>query len=172
MKSTIRKRGMLYGGIGSLCLALVLFAGIQFTGCAAANTASAPANQTITQIIAGAGAAASSAQAQYQGGQIPQTLAARTAINTLGAAYNDARAAFLVVLNAEAAYTQAQNAQIAICAPGTSPAAVNGLPITCASATASVATAQAALASANATLTTKANALSAATSAVKALPTK
>lgn len=170
MKPTIRNRDLLYGAMGSMLLALVLFAGIQFTGCAAATPANA--HQTVTEIVAGAGAAANTAEAQYASGAIAQTPANRTAINALGAAYNDARAAFLVVLRAEGTYTQALNAQIGVCAPGAPPTSINGQPLTCAAASASVTAAQTALATANSALTAKTSALSTATVAVNAIPKK
>lgn len=107
--------------------ALVLFVLIlSLSGCAAMNAkapTTASVNQSITTVIADAGAVANQAEQEYQSGQIPQTPAVRTAINDLGTAYNDARAAYVVELLATQAYQSAEVKQIAACAPPPSPAA-------------------------------------------------
>jgi hypothetical protein len=143
-------------------------------GCAALHPTAGTVNQDITQAIAGAGAAANTAEQEYTAGTITQTAANANAINVLGAAYNDARAAYLVYLNAvsleaaacqPATTTAADGGVTAIPAPGATPAGttsitpsgagltVNGQAVTCASATASATSANAAVQAKLVTLT-------------------
>lgn len=151
-------------------LTLCLCASVALTSCAAITPANA--NRDLTIGIASAGAAANAAEQEYQSGQIPQTPANRNAINTLGNAYNDARAAFLVVLTAESVYRGTQNMQIAACAPGVINLQINGAPATCATATANATKAQAQLAADNAALTAKVAAMGTQTTQVNALAKK
>ena len=142
-------------------------------GCSLLKSAqSAPANQTITEVIASAGAAANTAAQMYQSGQIPQTATARTAINDLGNAYNDAKTAYLAVLTAETTYQAAVNTQLTACAPTSSTAKTGtnvGSATTCQTATVHATSQKAELDSANATLSSKVSALTAKVTAVKAL---
>lgn len=158
----------------ALAVLVAVPTGLALHGCAAQNPAQptvATVNQDITQGLAGAIAAANTAEQLYNAGQIPQTAAARTAINTLGESYNDARAAYLI-------YLGAVSQQVAACQPAvtsttsagstSTPAAsasalaINGQAVTCASATTGVTNASAALQA-------KVNAMTTATSAVTAL---
>lgn len=86
-----------------------------FSGCAAQTAATV--NRDITAVIAGAGAAANQAEQEYQNKTISQTPAARNAINTLGAAYEQARAAYVIYLDAEKVYQAAEDLQLRACTP-------------------------------------------------------
>jgi hypothetical protein len=145
-------------------------------GCAGQNAAQAPVpvNETVTEAIAAAGALANTAEEEYQAGQIAQTAAYRAAINTLGAAYTDARAAYLVLLNAEAAALVAQNTQQQLCAPAEAgqTVTIDGQPTTCATATTGAAAAQAKIATAQTTMTAKLTAMQTASAAVQGIPHK
>jgi hypothetical protein len=153
-------------------LASCLLASCLVSGCAARTTATA--HQDITVGIASAGAAADAAEKEYQAKQIPQSDANRYAINALGNAYNEARAAFLVVLTAESVYRGSQSVQLAACAPGAAATdlKVNGAAVTCAAATANVTKAKAQLESDNAALSAKVAAMGASTSKVQGLVKK
>lgn len=151
-------------------------AGLALHGCAAQNPAQptvATVNQDVTQGLAGAIAAANTAEQLYNAGQIPQTAAARTAINTLGESYNDARAAYLIYLGAVSQQVAACQPAVTSTTPGgttSTPAAsasslaINGQAVTCASATTGITNASAALQA-------KITAMTAATGAVTALQT-
>ena len=147
-------------------------------GCSVLNTAqSAPANQTMTEIIADAGAAATSAEQQYQAGTIPQNEYSRAAINDLGNAYNDARAAYTAVLTAEIQYHAAVNTQLASCAPPavSSSGATTAQPKTgpsCTDATAHATQSQTTLNNANFALSQHVSVLTSKISVVKALQPK
>src|SRR5260370_40905453 len=93
-----------------LCLAGV-FALLLLTVSCAPKTA-ATVNRDVTTVIAGAGAAANQAEAEYNSKAIAQTPTNRNAINTLGEAYNQARNAFITVLNAESADRGAEQLQL------------------------------------------------------------
>jgi hypothetical protein len=126
-----RASGAVLTLMGTLCLIGVFTLGLLgvsvITGCVAKTAATV--NRDITSVIAGAGAAANQAEQEYQNKVIAQTPAARTAINTLGAAYSQARDAFIAVLNAENAYRGAEQLQLIGCSPATvapaNPPAVN-----------------------------------------------
>jgi hypothetical protein len=156
--------------IGKMFLALALACSL--AGCSLLNTAqSAPVNKTITEVIADAGVAATTAEQMYQSGQIPQTAAARTAINDLGNAYNDAKTAYIAVLTAETTYQAAVNSQLLACAPpSTAPngtIASTGSSATCTNATAHATATKVTLDNSNAALQTKVSMLTAKISAVK-----
>lgn len=149
--------------IGLFCLLCALY------GCSLFQTAqSGPANETITEVIADAGAAANAAEAQYNSGAISQTSTNRSVINDLGAAYNDAKTAYLAVLTAETEYQAAVNTQLTSCAPAAGSSATTSGP-TCTAATSNVTSKQTALTGANATLSAKVSVLTAKITAVKAL---
>lgn len=144
-------------------------------GCSLVKTAqSAPAQETLTEVIADAGTAALTAEQMYQAGTIPQSAAARTAINDLGNAYNDAKAAYVAVLTAETVYQAAVNSQLQACAPpstGTGPTAATGSAATCTNATAHATAQKVIMDSSTAALTTKVGALTAKINAVKVYTT-
>jgi hypothetical protein len=104
-----------------LCLSISLAALFFLVfGCAYLKSPKvATVHQDVTTAIADAGAAAFEAQREYTAGQLPQTPAVRTVINDLGSAYNDAKNAFLMLLNAESVYRGAQSQQLAACSPPT-----------------------------------------------------
>jgi len=154
-----------------VCLLFVLITSLLFVGCAARTVTAGAANQTVTMVIADAGTVAISAEQQYQSGKIPQTAAARTAINDLGAAYNDAKRVYTMLLTAEAAYNGNQLAQVTACQPASTQGGVVPDPARCAAATQAATTAKAAADAAQVNLTTSLNALSAKTAAVKAITT-
>ena len=142
---------------------------VNLGGCSAiTGTKAAPVNQTVTTVIADAGTVAIQAEQMYQAGQIPQTATARTAINDLGAAYNDARAAWLAVLQAESVYRATVNTQLAACAPAS---ATGGGADACKTATAQASTAKVASDTANAALSTKISVMVSKTATVKAITT-
>jgi hypothetical protein len=150
-------------------LAVALCGCIGLSSCAALSPAKT--NRDITMGIASAGAAANSAENLYQTKQIPQTDANRKAINDLGSAYNEAKAAWLVVLTAESVYRGSQNVQLAVCAPGAAATdlKINGAAVSCPQATTNAAKAKAQLDADNAALAAKVSALSASTAAVQSL---
>jgi|HubBroStandDraft_6_1064221.scaffolds.fasta_scaffold41034_4 hypothetical protein len=157
-------------GMAVALLFIVTFAVVfLFAGCAAGKYNAAQVNQTVTTVIADAGTVAISAEQSYQSGKIPQTAAARTAINDLGAAYNDAKTVYLAVLTAEATYNGSQLAQVTQCQPASSQGGVVPDPAKCAAATQAATAAKSSLDAAQANLTTSLNALTAKTAAVKAL---
>lgn len=141
-----------------------------FTGCAAGKYNAAKVNQTVTMVIADAGTVAISAEQAYQSGKIPQTTAARTAINDLGSAYEDAKRLFSLALLAEGAYNQSESAQLAACQPATSQGGVVSDPANCKAATQAATSAKSSLDTAQANLSASLNALTTKTAAVKALP--
>jgi hypothetical protein len=146
-------------GAGLCCLALLY-------GCAAKTAASV--NSNITSAIAGAGAAANQAETDYQNKVITQTPAARNTINALGLAYNEARNAFIVVLNAEAVYRGAEQLQLIACAPK-AVAPANPPQIDCGQMTQNVANAAAKVQAAETDLSTSVANLANQTKAVQAL---
>jgi hypothetical protein len=103
------------------------------------------------------------AEQQYQAGTSPQTQTARTAINDLGNAYNQAKLVYLQVLSAETAFRDATQAQLQACMPASTNASA------CQSATATANTDKLALDTANATLSSSVNVLVSKTTAVKAI---
>jgi hypothetical protein len=144
---------------------------VSLSGCAALKSAqSAPVNQTITTVIADAGTAAITAEAMYNAGTIPQNSTTRSAINDLGAAYNDARLAYQTVLQAEAVYKAAVVTQLAACSPPPSaaviPASLSG---NCTAATTQANAAKVASDTSSANLSSKISVMVSKTSAVKAL---
>jgi hypothetical protein len=138
-------------------------------GCAVLKGTAAPVNETITEVIADADTVAIQAEQMYQAGTIPQTTAARTAINDLGGAYNDAKVAFSLVLTAQAAYNGAQAAQVTACAPPSTSTQANAAE--CTAATATAAARQATLTAAQSALSTQVSALVTKTTAVKVFTT-
>lgn len=164
------KKALGYTAIVFITLLFLLLAS-WIGGCSLVNTAqSAPANETLTQIIADAGAAANSAEQQYQAGTIPQNEYSRKAINDLGTAYNDAKAAYSAMLVAEIQYHAAINTQLASCAPAGGTPAKKGP--TCADATANANTNQTLLNNANHTLNLQVSTLTGKITAVRALQPK
>lgn len=165
-------RGRLRESFGvAVLFFLLVAAAVTFvlTGCAAGKYNAAQVNQTVTMVIADAGTVAISAEQSYQSGKIPQTAAARTAINDLGAAYNDAKGVYLALLTAEATYNGNQIAQVTACQPASTQGGVVPDPAKCAAATQSATAAKVSLDAAQAKLTTSLNALSTKTAAVKAI---
>jgi dihydroxyacetone kinase len=149
--------------MGTLCF-IGLFA-LAFLAVSCAPKTAATVNRDITTAIAGAGAAASQAEQEYQNKTIAQTPAARNTINNLGAAYEQARIAYLAVLDAEKIYQAAESAQLLSCSPSqTATSATN-----CQASTGSVAAAQARLSAAENDLNAKISNLSAQTKAVQSL---
>jgi ABC-type glycerol-3-phosphate transport system substrate-binding protein len=148
---------------------LLLLAATGLAGCAAQTTATV--NRDITTVIAGAGAAANQAETDYQNKVIAQTPAARTAINGLGAAYEKARQAYQVYLQAVAAYQAAEGLQLGACEPqsGTPGGPGGGSPASCQQATSRAQTAATQMQNANAGLTTAVSGLSTQIKAVQAL---
>ena len=147
-----------------------VIASLLFTGCAAGKYSAARANQTVTTVIADAGTVAISAEQAYQSGKIPQTPAARTAINDLGNAYEEAKRLFSLALLAEGAYNASESAQISACQPATSQGGVVSDPAACKSATQAATNAKASVDAAQSNLSASLNALTTKTAAVKALP--
>lgn len=167
---TEKERSILGAVVAVAVVILVMGAIFLFGGCSALKTAtSAPVNETITEVIADAGTVAIQAEQMYTAGSIPQTVADRTAINDLGTAYNDAKAAYSAVLTAEAAYNAAQTAQVTACAPPSTSTQSNAA--ACTTATQSAAGTQATLTTAQAALSTQVSALVTKTSAVKTITT-
>ena len=78
---------------------------------------SSTVNLDITSVIAGAGAAANQAEQAYQAKTIAQTPTARNTINNLGAAYEQARTAYIAMLTAEESYQAAEKTQLNVCSP-------------------------------------------------------
>lgn len=140
-----------------------------FTGCAAGKYSAAKVNQTVTTVIADAGTVAIAAEQDYQSGKIPQTAAARTAINDLGSAYNIAKDVYIDVLKAEATYNGSQLAQVTACQPASTQGGVVPDPMKCQAATQAATAAKVNLDNAQTSLTTSLNALSTKTAAVKTL---
>jgi hypothetical protein len=145
---------------------LLLLAATGLAGCAAQTAATA--NRDITSAIAGAGAAANQAETDYQNKVIAQTPAARNTINALGLAYNEARNAFIAVLNAEAVYRGAEQLQLIACSPKTV-APANPPQIDCAQMTQNVANAAAKVQAAQTDLSTSVAKVANQTKAVQAL---
>jgi len=135
-------------------------------GCAAQTTATV--NRDITTVIAGAGAAANQAEQAYQNKTIAQTPGARNVINNLGAAYEQARTAYLAVLDAEKIYRAAEDAQLLSCRPSLT-AASTGSASNCQATTQSVTAAQIKLQAAESDLNAKVASLAAQTKAVQSL---
>jgi hypothetical protein len=135
---------------------------------ACAPKTAATVNRDVTSVIAGAGAAANQAEQEYQNKVIAQTPAARTAINTLGEAYNQTRNAFIAVLNAESVYRGAEQLQLIACSPATV-APANPPAVNCAQTTQNVSNAQAQVQAAQADLSSKIANLANQTKAVQAL---
>ena len=158
------KKALGYIGITALTVAW-LGASIAVCGCGPKTITAATANKSVSQVIADAGILAITAEQQYQAGTIPQTPAARSAINDLGSAYNQARQLFSAVLYAQATTNGATTTQLAACAPGGTAAA-------CTDATAKVTAAQTVLNTSQAQLTVGIGALTAKTAAVKGLTAK
>ena len=153
-------------------LALVAGLAFLFAGCAASNLPkAAQVNQTITQVIADAGTVAILAEQQYQAGTIPQTAAARTAINDLGAAYEDAKQVYSAVLTAERVLTSATTTQLAACSPATANGVAQSA-VNCQQATTAATAAKTAADATQANLTASVNALVTKTAAVKAITKK
>ncbi len=150
--------------LGAACLSVL-------QGCSALKAvSSAPANETITEVIADAGTVAITAQQMYVAGSIPQTAAVRTAINDLGNAYNAAKSAYQVVLTAEIAYNAAATAQLSACTPPAG-ALAGATAAACTTATANATSAQTQMSAAQAQLSTQVSALVSKTTAVKAITT-
>lgn len=152
-------------------LASCLLASCFLTSCAGQNTVKAPTNQNITAGIAAAGAAAIKAEQEYEAQKIPQTPANRTLINALGTAYNDAKDAYTLYLNALSIYQSAESVQLAACAPDakTTGLQIGGKPADCPGSTAAASSAQAALGGALTTFNLKVAAMTNATAAVTAI---
>jgi hypothetical protein len=163
------QKQLLRFAITCFALSSIVFLLIFMHGCAAMKSpTAATVNQSITIAIADAGAAAIQAEAEYNAGTIPQTATSRKIINTLGNDYNDAKAAWIVYLQAVATVQAAQSQQITACAPppaGTTPPASNG----CAAATTAASAAQANVTAAQVALDNKVSALTVDTNAVKAI---
>lgn len=148
-----------------------------FAGCGAQKPVTVgTVNKDITLGIAEASTVATTAEAEYQQGVIPQTAATRKAINDLGAAYNVARASWIAVLNAESKARAATNAQLAACTPAAAPPAASGAPLpvaqprpTCPAATASAQQAATTLTDVQAKLNTALATMGTQTTAVKAI---
>lgn len=104
----------------TLALILVTFTVGASIGAGCAAKTAATANRDITTVIAGAGAAANQAETQYNNKTLAQNDTNRKVINDLGAAYNEARGAFIAYLQAQSAYQAAENQQMTICAPANS----------------------------------------------------
>jgi hypothetical protein len=119
-------------------------------------------NRDITTGIADAGSVANNAEKLYEAGSIKQTAGNRQLINGLGNAYNLAKASWLAVLNAEAAYNGAQTNQITACAPAAPPTG-------CTTATAAATAARVQLSTAQIDMNTKVAAMASQTAAVQAL---
>src|SRR5882724_4026867 len=148
-----------------------VLASLLFAGCAAQKPVTAgQLNQTVTTVIADAGTVAISAEQAYQAGKIPQTDAARTAINDLGAAYEQSKRLFSLVLITEAAYNAKESAQMQACQPASSQGGLVSDPANCQAATQIVRTAKTSLHTAQANLSASLQALTTKTAAVKALP--
>lgn len=119
MQTRTHRKKLLHFGTLALAFSAVMSA-MLFTGCAAAGTSKATVatiNQDTTTAIAAAGTATSTAAAAYNAGKIAKTPANLAKINLLGGAYNEARVAYLVYLNANSAYLNLLNQQGVSCAP-------------------------------------------------------
>lgn len=138
-------------------------------GCAAGQYTAAKANQTVTTVIADAGTVAIQAEQDYQSGRIPQTSSARTAINDLGDAYNQAKGVYSALLFAEAGYNSSTLAQVTLCQPASTQGGVVPDPAKCQGATQTASAAKAAVDAAQLKLSASLDALTAKTTAVKAL---
>jgi hypothetical protein len=153
------------GLLGTLVACCLLF-----TGCAARNVTVGQVNKSVTTVIADAGTVAIAAEQAYQAGKIPQTAAARTAINDLGGAYEEAKRLFSMVLLAEGGYNAKQSAQMQACQPASSQGGVVSDPANCQAATQAAANARSSVDTAQANLSASLQALTSKTAAVKALP--
>jgi ABC-type Na+ efflux pump permease subunit len=150
----------------------VVLVALLFCGCAAMHSAKAGSvNQNITVAIADAGTVANQAEQMYQTKQIPQTDAVRNSINGLGAAYNESKAAYLVLLTAEAVYQGTQNQQIMACTPTGDGKSITSGPGSCADATQKANSAKAQLDSSQSALNGKVSTMVSKTSAVKTITT-
>jgi len=164
-----RRARLLNLGMTLLFMALLFLAALLagMSGCAAWRAkpaTTAAVHQDITVVIADAGAVAQEAEKQYTAGKIPQTDAARNAINALVLAYNDAKTAYSVLLTAESVYQGAQSVQLAACDPKAEAATAN-----CKGATKNAAGAKAQLEKDNAALSTAISAMASKASAVKTI---
>ena len=116
----MRKERLLLGAYICLVVLIALVLAL-FAGCAAQNlTGTAKVHQTVTLSLGDACAIAVQAKAAYEAGTIPQTPTDRQVINDAGAACEDAKAAFVVVLQSETAYTNASTAEVTACGDPTS----------------------------------------------------
>lgn len=147
--------------------AVMAVSAFMFNGCAASNlTGPAKTHQQITLLIADDCTLANQAKLQYTAGKIPQTETARTAINDAGAACEQAKFAFMLVLTAEQQYRVAQAVQVTNCTPQT------GLPVETPACEASAKNTDAAklkVDNANADLDTKLSTMTAKAAVVKPL---
>lgn len=151
----------------SRTLLVLMSAALLWAGCAAKTTATV--NRDVTTVIAGAGAAANQAATEYNNKTIAQTPTARNAINTLGAAYEEARAAFVTVLSAQAAYQAAEQVQLQACTPANVAGSTGAGGGNCAATTQTATAAQAKLTAAESDLNNALANLSNQTKAVQAL---
>jgi hypothetical protein len=150
---------------------VLLFSLVLFTGCAAQKPVTiGQVNKSVTTVIADAGTVAISAEQAYQAGKIPQSAGARTAINDLGAGYEEAKRLFSLLLITEAAYNAKESAQIQACQPASSQGGVVSDPANCKASTQVATTAKSAVDTAQANLSASLQALTSKTAAVKALP--
>lgn len=102
----------------SLFVAGAMLLAFSLGGCAASNLPkAAQANRSVATIIADDCTIAVQAKALYETGKIPNTDAARYTINAAGAACEQSKTAFLLLLKAEQAYRDAEAAQVNACTP-------------------------------------------------------
>lgn len=148
----------------------VIAASLLLAGCAARNVTVGQVNKSVTTVIADAGTVAIAAEQAYQSGKIPQTAAARTVINDLGGAYEEAKRLFSLALLAEGGYNASQSAQIQACQPASAQGGVVSDPANCKAATKAATNARSSLDTAQSNLGASLNALTSKTAAVKALP--
>lgn len=154
----------------TLLLCTVLLFG---AGCAGKKPVTvAQVNKSVTTVIADAGTVAIQSEQAYQAGKIPQTAAARTAINDLGAAYEEAKRVFSMVLLAEGAYNASESTQLQACQPASSQGGVVPDPAKCQAATQAAHTAKSSLDTAQANLSASLQALTTKTAAVTSLTPK
>ncbi len=168
---------LLSGGIGKPIARMrtvsvaMLVCCMLFAGCAAQKPVTVgQVNKSVTTVIADAGTVAISAEQAYQAGKIPQTAAARTAINDLGGAYEEAKRLFSLALIAEGGYNVSTSTQIQACQPASSQGGVVPDPAACKAATQAAGTARSSVDAAQANLAASLQALTTKTAAVKALP--
>jgi hypothetical protein len=172
-----QRRARMFFATMTLGIAALLALAILFSGCAGQKPVTVgTVNKDITLGIAEAGTVARTAETEYQQKIIPQTAANRTLINNLGAAYNTAKRAWLVVLNAESQARAATNAQLTACTPPAATFLAAGAPIatvqttaTCSDATAAAQQANTAIATAQGQLNSAIATMSSQTTAVKAI---